>query len=321
MTALLEFKESLKNFYAKYELYIIPVIKFLTALISLLYINENIGFMSKLNNIGLVVIVALACSFMPANLILLIAALFILAHLYQLSLTLALVALVLMILMFLLYFIFSAKESMVVLLTPIAFALHIPYAIPLTMGLVGSPASAVPVGFGIILYYLIQYAKQNSSVITNSEAENMLQTYTYIIHNVLMNKQMLILVLAFSITILCVYVLRRLSIDYAWTIAIASGAVVNLLILLVGDYVYNITNNILFLLGGMLISVLLVLLLKFFLFGVDYTRAEYVQFEDDEYYYYVKAIPKMTISTPEKKIKRINVQRKSAKRTSTVDKE
>ena len=35
-------------------------------------------------------------------------------------------------------------------------------------------------------------------------------------------------------------------------------------------------------------------ILEFFLFHVDYKRTERLQFEDDEYYYYVKAVPKIT---------------------------
>ncbi len=34
-----------------------------------------------------------------------------------------------------------------------------------------------------------------------------------------------------------------------------------------------------------------------------------VQFEDDEYYYYVKAVPKMAVAVPEKRVKRITTQR------------
>ena len=40
-------------------------------------------------------------------------------------------------------------------------------------------------------------------------------------------------------------------------------------------------------------------------FSVDYSRTENVQFEDDEYYYYVKAIPKIGVSVPDKKVKHI----------------
>jgi hypothetical protein len=51
-----------------------------------------------------------------------------------------------------------------------------------------------------------------------------------------------------------------------------------------------------------------VIVLRFFVFNVDYSRTEKVQFEDDEYYYYVKAVPKVTVTRPEKKVKKISSQ-------------
>ena len=41
-------------------------------------------------------------------------------------------------------------------------------------------------------------------------------------------------------------------------------------------------------------------------FSVDYARCENLQYEDDEYYYYVKAVPKLSVATPEKTVKRIS---------------
>ena len=43
--------------------------------------------------------------------------------------------------------------------------------------------------------------------------------------------------------------------------------------------------------------------LQFFLHSVDYTKAEKVQFEDDDYYYYVKAVPKIKVNLPKKKVR------------------
>ena len=60
---------------------------------------------------------------------------------------------------------------------------------------------------------------------------------------------------------------------------------------------------------GTSISFLLGRVLQFFVFNVDYSRTEKVQFEDDEYYYYVKAVPKVTVARAEKKVKQINTQR------------
>ena len=45
--------------------------------------------------------------------------------------------------------------------------------------------------------------------------------------------------------------------------------------------------------------------MKLFFFSVDYSRTENVQFEDDEYYYYVKAVPKVGVQMPEKQVKHI----------------
>ena len=39
---------------------------------------------------------------------------------------------------------------------------------------------------------------------------------------------------------------------------------------------------------------------------MDYSRVEKVQFEDDEYYYYVKAVPKLSVTAPEITIKRFS---------------
>ena len=150
----------------------------------------------------------------------------------------------------------------------------------------------------------------------NSEASNMLQTYTYLIDNVIKNKEMLVCVIAFMATILVVYFIRRMSTDYAWSIAIVLGALTDILIMLVCDYMLNISYSIVGLFIGIIFSVAIAFVVQFMTFNVDYTRAEHVQFEDDEYYYYVKAVPKISITSRDKKVKRINPQKKVTKRTS-----
>ena len=52
------------------------------------------------------------------------------------------------------------------------------------------------------------------------------------------------------------------------------------------------------------------MLFRSFIFNVDYSRTEYVQFEDDEYYYYVKAVPKIAVAKPSKTVKKITSQKK-----------
>ena len=86
MTTLLEFREKMKLILGKYDIYIFPVLKFILALAAFMMINSNMGFMGRLKNPGILLILALLCSFLPINMIAILGAVLILAHAYALSL-------------------------------------------------------------------------------------------------------------------------------------------------------------------------------------------------------------------------------------------
>lgn len=308
MTTLLVAKQTLMTLYGKYEVYITPLMKFLLALISLLLINSRLGYMESIDKLTVVLIVALMCSFMPTNFIVIMAALFTLLHLYSFSLECAAVVGAGFLLIFLLYLRFSPKDTLVVLLLPLCFLWKIPYVIPIAVGLIGTPASAVSVACGVIAYYMIHYVVMNVSVIASMADEETAAKFKFIIDGLIGNKEMIVTIVAFAITVILVYMIRRLSVDYAWTIAMAAGAVVNIMVLLVGDLMFDTNVGLFGVILGTIVSLLLVVVMQFFVFNVDYSRTEKVQFEDDEYYYYVKAVPKVTVAKPEKKVKQINSQ-------------
>lgn len=321
MTTLLELREKIKIFLGKYDIYIIPLMKFLLALIAFFMINGNVGFMEKAKSPAIALILALMCSFLPVNLISVFGGILILAHAYALSLEFFALAFVIILLMVLLFFRTAPQYGYVLLLTPMAFVLKVPYIVPLAMGLIGTPAAAIPVVCGTIIYYLLHYMKLNTTMLSGTETESMKQKITYLIDNVVRNKEMLLMAVAFALTLLIVYVVRRMSIDYAWSIAIGTGAVVELVVLLIGSMMFSVSLKLLGVLAGCIISAGLAILLQLTVFSMDYSRTEYVQFEDDEYYYYVKAVPKLTIAVPEKRVKKISSQKKQApakKRTSST---
>ena len=310
MTTLLVVKQYIKNFISKYEVYLKPLMKLILALASLMMINSKIGYMHRLDNISIVLIVALMCSFMPMNFIIFVAAVFTVLHLYALSLECAAIALVLFLVLFLLYFRFSPKDTLVVLLTPMCFVLKIPYAVPLTMGLIGTPASAISVGCGVIVSYLISYIADSATALSGMDTEDIITKVRYIVDGLLNNKEMLLTIFAFAVTIMIVYLIKRMSINYAWTIAMIVGVIVDVMILLVGDLMFDTNVSIIGIIIGTVFSMLIAKVVEFFAFHVDYSRVEKVQFEDDEYYYYVKAVPKITVATPSKTVKRINTPKK-----------
>ncbi len=244
MTSLLEFKQYVKRFYIKYETYITYVWKFLLALITIVVINGKLGYMDALTNGAIVMMASLLCAILPPNFIVLVAAVFILGHLYSMAVECALIAAIIFLLMFLLYFRFSPKDTLAVLLTPLFFFMHIPYVMPLAMGLLGLPTSVVSVGFGIVISYMIKYFSANTGKIAGEGVEKTASQYQHVITDILGDKGMLVMIAAFAVTIILVYVIRRTSVDHSWKIAIVAGMVSIIVCTLIGDLVLETNMSI-----------------------------------------------------------------------------
>lgn len=313
MTELLLAKERLKTFVGRYEVYLKPLGKFLFALLALLMINASTGYMERLNSVSIVLIIALMCSFLPMNFTIICSAGFIIAHFYALSMECALVALILFLILALVYFRFSPRDAVIVLLLPMCFYLKIPYVIPICTGLVASPVSAAAVACGVVVYYMVDYVSGNVSGLSALEAEDIAGRFRYVVDGFLKNRTMAVVIVAFVVTLIIVYVIRRLSIDHSWTIAIIAGTITQMLVLLLGALLMDADVSIVGIIVGSLVSAGIARVVEFMMFQMDYSRTENVQFEDDEYYYYVKAVPKVVVSRPEKTVKKINAQRKKKK--------
>lgn len=312
MTALLELRENLKKIYSRNEAFILPVIKFLLSFIVLSIINGKMGYMTKLDNMAIVLIVSLLCSFLPTGFMAFFAMMFAVLHMYALSIETAAVGLVVFLLLYLLFLRFTAKEALVVVLTPVLCMLKLPYVMPVAMGLIGTPASCVSVGCGVVVYYLLQTVITNAPTINSMGAEEATAKLRLLIDGMLGNKAMLVMIAAFAITVIVVYLIRRMCVDHSWTIAMVAGVMIEVMILLVGDLMYDTNLSIVSALLGAVVTLIACKIIEFFRFCLDYSRTEKVQFEDDEYYYYVKAVPKMTVAAPTNTVKKINTQRRPA---------
>lgn len=306
MMSLLVFKERLKAFYGKYDIYIRPVIKFLFSFAAFILMNQNIGYMAALKNPMVPFAAALVCAFIPYGAITMVAGGFLLAHLFSLSLELFVLAAILILILGLLYYGFRPGDSYLLILTPMLFLLKVPYVIPLLVGLSGGLVSVIPVSCGVIIYYMILYVKQNAGVLANDASLDITQKYVQILNGIFSNKLMMVMIAAFAVSILAVWVIRNLSIDYAWVIAIAAGTIAQLVVIFIGDFTLSASVSIVQLLFGVLVSAAIAGAYHFFVFAVDYTRTEYIQFEDDDYCYYVKAVPKIAVTAPDVKVQKIN---------------
>ena len=193
MTTLLEIKERIRGFCSKYEVYLVPAIKSILAFLTFFMIRSHLGYMTRLNSMTLLIVLALSCALLPVNMIVVFAALLVLLHLYSLSLAACAVSFLVMLVLFLLYFRFLPKKGYYAVLTPLAFIFQVPYVIPIVIGLLDdNPVSVLAMVCGGIMYYLLGGIAVNASAIAEmTEDDSIITKFAEVLNQFLGNREMI----------------------------------------------------------------------------------------------------------------------------------
>lgn len=305
MSTLFVWRKRLQEIYAKYSTYILKALQLILGLVLFGLINTNIGFMKMASSVLCTAGLAVVCTFFPMIVMVTAAVVLVLVHFYSLSLPIAAVSLIIFLVMYIFYFRFTPGKAWLVLLAALAFGLKIPLVIPVIFGLMGTPVWIVPAACGVISYYMVDYVKDSATALRSTDAESLFDSLISFTKQIMTGKEMWLMVATVVISILVVNMIRIRAVDHAWKIASAVGAVVSLIIALIGNIVLGAGISYVQIVISAVLGLAVGLVLEFLFFSVDYSRTENIQFEDDEYYYYVRAVPKVGVAAPEKEVKRI----------------
>ena len=316
MMNILVFRARLRELYQKYELYIDPIIKFLVAFVVFQLINSAIGYDVRLKKLPIVLLLSLLSAFTPSAILILLAAIVSIGHIFAISKILSIIIILILLIMYCLFLRYTPKLGYVVIAVPILYMLKIPYLIPILLGLFTVPISIIPTSCGVIVYYLFSIMKEAKNMQINVTVEDTLQLYTQVVNQLVTNKQMLTTIVIFAIIILVTYIIRRMKFDYAHEIAVVGGTLTCILGFLITNLIFDVSYKIGAMILGTIGAGILAVIIQFFHIALDYTGVEFVQFEDEDYYYYVKAVPKINVTTPQINVKRINPQKSSSNRNS-----
>ncbi|MBH1940376.1 hypothetical protein I5677_05630 [Mobilitalea sibirica] len=308
MMPLLVFRERVKNFYQRYDIYITPAVKFLFAFIAFRTINNEIGYDARLQALPVVLLLSLLSAFTPSAIMVLLAALLSTLHVYSISPILSIIIVLILLILYFLFARYTPRFGYVMLAVPILYFLKIPYMIPILLGLISTPVAIIPTSCGVIIYFLFQIIKSAVTMQVNITAEEIMQLYKYVIDSLIKNRMMIMTMVVFALILMVTYFVRKMKFDYAFEISIVAGALTSILGFLVSDLIMDNSNQILSMILGTIVSAVIVYGIHFFKLTLDYSGVEHAQFEDDVYYYYVKAVPKITVTTPQVNVKHINVK-------------
>ncbi len=292
MKEILKFRQSVKEFCSKYDMIITPVVRFILYLIMYMTLNSMTGYSTAFGSTKVAVLMAVISAVTSDGIGLGLGALLLTGQLFSANVEIGAVFLLLFLVLYCAYIRFFPKTIWIVLFAPVFFLVKLQFLLPILAGMLVGPAAMFSVGIGCIIYYFMIAAGDYVDALASAGGAEIAASYKFIFEALKGNKELVLTVAVFAVIVLIVAIIYKLSFDYSWYVAIAIGGVFEIILFLVGNVTTGADMSLTSVVIGSLISVIVAAVVQFWKTVVDYSKVEKTQFEDDEYYYYVKAVPK-----------------------------
>ena len=307
MIQLLLIRDSIKSVFKKYNAAIIPVLRFIAAFVAFALINGDLGYNEKLTGISVLVLLSAISAFFPMGVTVFLSGILMIFHIYSASMFLSLIFIVIIAILYFLLMRLAPGYSSLIIAIPVLTFFHMEALVPIAVGLVGSPIAIFAMIPGIVVSVLFNIIKEAVKMSAGSmQIEDNLQIYVFVIKSLLENKLMLLMIAAAIAVFLATYICRRLAVSHSYILGIMAGIIVNLIVMIVGGLVFEVNVSVLWIFLGSIISGALAFAVQFFKYLLDYSSVEHLQFDDDDYFYYVTAVPKLSVTSPDLNILKIN---------------
>lgn len=314
MIQLLLIRDSIKNVVKKYNAAITPVFRFIAAFVTFALINGNLGYYEKLNGISVIVLLSAISAFFPMGVTVFLAGLLMILHIYSASMFLSLIFIIIIAILYFMLMRLAPGYSAIIIAVPVLSFFHLEVLVPMASGLTGSPIAIFAIIPGIVVSILFNVIKDAVKMSSGSmQIEDNLQTYIFVIKSLIENKLMILMIVAAIGVLLATYTCRKLAVSHAYILGIIAGMIANLIIMIVGGLIFEIKVDVLWVLLGTILSGGLALVVQFFKYLLDYSSVEHLQFDDDDYFYYVTAVPKLSVTSPDLNILKINGNEEAGK--------
>ena len=325
MEMVLIARETVVKFFKRFEVFFLPILKFLLGLfvfsriLAIDYAHSMFeSFAEAMPSTMLAWLFALLFVVMPVNLtwILII---FTIAVQLSASVEVAVAVFLFLLFIFLFYGRMAVKESYIILLVVLAFSFNIPYLIPLIVGLYFPITAIIPIVIGVfisahipVVFNLvtaptttIDLAELDIPDLVTELPGMFTEAYTNIFTSLTASITWVFVAVVFAMVTIVVYFVSRQAIDYAKEIAIGLGCAMTIfgfiLLSMRTDEAIQIAPMIMW----TIVCGIIAIVVRLFDSVLDYQRAESVQFEDDNNYYHVRVVPKVIMTKPKRVVRRI----------------
>ncbi len=298
---LIYIQDYLRSFFAKHELLVMRLSRGVVTLIGLLTINHYFGYSSILSNPILEVVLAVLCGFIPLSGSCLLLIIVLLVQIFVLSSQAALIAAVLFVIAYILCGYYGSRHSFNLVYMPLLYQLQVPFVSTLVSALVGSINEVTSVLCGGVITFYLAVIRRNASALLDAASGQ--SVTSLMLQGMFTNASFYYFLIAVIAMFLVTYVIRTQNIPHPGIFAVSSGILVEFVIMMIGYLQTGNSSRIPALIVGNVLMLVFGVLANYIGKGLDYSRIEKVQFEDDEYYYYVTAVPKIHMVREDKEVK------------------
>ena len=311
MTTFMQIRDQLRSYAAHHEVMLQRIWHLCLTLVSLWCLATAFPVEGALQSPLLVIVFSVFGMFLPISGCALVILFFGLLHLALISTVPTLIVVAFFILGYLICVYYQAETKYHLILLPVTYQLGIPFASPLVSGLLGSMNDVAGIVVGGFIAFYLKVIHDNIAILTDSSSKT--TALALLMSQMLQNRMFYFFIISLVAMFLVVYLVRTRNLRFSWFFAVFFGTAAEFAIMLAGYLFTGNRSGIPALLLGNLVTLLLGILMTYFLMDLDYNRVEKVQFEDDDYYYYVTAVPKIKLSKEEKTVKKITHGRRGRK--------
>lgn len=292
--SILKLRKDVHEFYKKHNRVITLAVKGIGALLLFLSLNS---LYNNDNTVILALAVGLAavCAALPVKYIYAASCLITAMHLWQVSWDLAVFFAAVVFLSWVLICRVSPNAGLIIAFTPLLFMAKVPFLMPLLAGMFSSLFGVGAMVFGVFFYFLGSYSGNITALLSSATGSSDLFATQAIMTACGADREFLLILTACVITAVLTYILCHQSFDYAWYIGCVAGGIAGIVVYYAGSIMFEIEHSSMEFILTIPVAMCVACIIQFFRCIIDYSGVEYVEFEDDEYYYYVKAVPKVNV--------------------------
>ena len=313
MKKITDIRNTIKDFYLAHRNIMNYAIRLVVLFVSLLIIRNYVNYNTLLTNILIIILISVLGAFLPYKFFLLIILAYVAVQMYSISLAVGIVVTIILAIMYLLLYRYAPEYGIVLIFTPILFIIKLELVIPLLLAIIAPAISAITIVFGTVLFYIINFVDVNATALNSASNLDELAKGQMLLEGVFSNYEFLYMIVAMVAAFMLVHFLKKISVNYSSEIAIASGTGLFIIITILSELIFGTitTVNLLSLVLGGLVSGAIVYFINMIKQPLDYARTELIEFEDEEYQYYVRAVPKASFEKEIVNVKKINKRKES----------